>query len=131
MLRQLPVVAVMLLGAACGGSASSEPTASPDKGEETISLEGLAFAPERIVVAAGTRITWTNDDSVMHTVTSGIKGEQGAPGVSKGKPDRPDGTFDAALDDDDASFSFTFREPGTYEYFCRIHGGMTGVVVVE
>jgi plastocyanin len=37
--------------------------------------------------------------------------------------------FESPLGDAGAPYSFTFEKPGTYEYFCRIHGGMTGVVV--
>src|SRR5262249_7179347 len=35
-----------------------------------------------------------------------------------------------ALDTND-SCSFTFTEPGTYEYFCSLHPRMTGTIVVE
>ena len=129
---RLSIVAVLLMSfAACGGSSSSGQDNESGAAGEAISLEGLTFDPERIVVAPGTKITWTNEDSVQHTVTSGTKGTQGAPGVSKGTSDKPDGTFDGALDDSGTTFTFTFEEPGTYEYFCRIHGGMTGVIVVE
>ena len=128
---RLTAVAVSVLFAACGGSDSSGPSAPADKGGQEVALEGLAFDPETITVAAGTTVTWTNEDAVAHTVTSGTIGEQGVPGVSKGKPDRPDGLFDDELDDAGATAAFTFEEPGTYEYFCRIHGGMTGIVVVE
>jgi plastocyanin len=127
------VIAALVLLGACGGSAEPTSSAAPraEKDSDAIVLEGLAFDPDTVTVAAGTTITWTNEDAVMHTVTSGAKGEQGIPGVAKGKPDRPDGLFEAELDDAGATFSHTFEESGTYEYFCRIHGGMTGVVVVE
>jgi plastocyanin len=93
-------------------------------------VDGLAFAPRELEVSAGTTVEWRNEDPVQHTVTSGTKGEQGVPGVSEGKPDRADGLFDDELAPG-AAFSFTFDKPGTYEYFCRIHGGMTGTVVVD
>jgi plastocyanin len=121
--------AVAVLVGACGGP--SEPSEHAARSSTTIALDGLAFGPDEVTVSEGTTVTWTNQDPVAHTVTSGAKGEQGVPGVSKGKPDRPDGAFDGALDDRGESFSFTFDEPGTYRYFCRIHGGMTGVVIVE
>ena len=127
------LAAALLLAAftACGGDSSTPQPASPRREAGDVTVEGLAFNPETLEVAVGTTVTWTNDDPVQHTVTSGVKGTQGAPGVSKGKADRPDGTFDGALDDRGATFAFTFDEPGTYEYFCRIHGGMTGTIVVE
>ncbi len=125
-------IVVALLGGGCGGSASSESSERrAARGQAGIALEGLAFAPKELTVAAGTTVTWTNEDTVEHTVTSGVKGKQGVPGVSKGEPDRPDGAFDRELAGRGESYSFTFDDPGTYEYFCRIHGGMTGLVIVE
>jgi plastocyanin len=132
-LRIAAVVVLALAGGACGQADTSAPTtaaADPAAADE-IALEGLAFDPERVTIEAGTTVTWTNDDSVAHTVTSGVAGEEGVPGVSKGRPDRADDIFDGDLDAAGATFAFTFDEPGTYEYFCRIHGGMTGTVVVE
>lgn len=129
----LLVCAFMALGGACAQAESAGPARSDDAESSAgeVLVEGLAFDPEELTVATGTTVSWTNQDSVEHTVTSGDIGEQGVPGVSKGKPDRPDGVFDGDLDGVDETFSFTFDEPGTYAYFCRIHGGMTGVVVVE
>ena len=55
------------------------------------------------------------EDDIPHTVTSATR-------LFKSK----------ALDTDDSfSFSFTFSEPGTYEYFCSLHPRMTGTIVVE
>ena len=58
-------------------------------------------------------MTWSNDDSVPHTVTA-----------------RED-TFDSGVLMSGESFSQTFAEPGTYDYFCAIHPSMTGTVVVR
>ncbi|HEY7874346.1 MAG TPA: plastocyanin/azurin family copper-binding protein [Actinomycetota bacterium] len=128
------VAVVLTLGAsaACSASGASKVREeSPVPVEAGITVEGLAFDPERTTVDVGTTLTWTNDDSVAHTVTSGTQGKEGVPGVSKGTRDDADGVFDGALDDAGATYSFTFDKAGTYEYFCRIHGGMTGVVVVK
>jgi plastocyanin len=131
------MIAMVLVAAAVVGACSSDrpssEQAAPAAGSverETVTIEGLSFTPNELTVDAGTTVEWTNDDPVEHTVTSGTKGAQGVPGVSKGKPDRPDGDFDAQLAPG-KTFSFTFDTPGTYEYFCRIHGGMTGTVVVD
>jgi plastocyanin len=78
-----------------------------------IGIDQFSFRPERLTVKAGTTITWTNDDDIPHTVASSNQ-------LFKSK----------ALDTAD-KFSFTFRTPGVYEYFCSIHPHMTGTIVVE
>jgi plastocyanin len=78
-----------------------------------VDIDQFAFAPQRITVAAGTTVTWTNEDDIPHTVASSSK-------LFKSK----------ALDTKD-KFSFTFTTPGRYEYFCSLHPHMTGTIVVE
>ena len=109
-------------------SASAEPSASADAmashdmggmgGDEVmVSMENFVYVEDRIEVSVGTTVTWTNNDSTRHTVTSGAD-------------DTSDGTFDS--DDIEAgdTFSYTFDEEGEFAYFCDIHPTMTGVVVV-
>ena len=74
------------------------------------------FTPYTVVVGAGTGVTWTNNDTVLHTVT--------------GDQPNPDGTFDSWLLPGE-EFTFTFDTPGTYEYGCTVHPWAKGVVVVE
>jgi plastocyanin len=69
-----------------------------------------------VTVAAGTTVTFVNEDDVPHTATSGA-GE-------------PDGTFDLDLPGAGGSATFTFDEPGSYDYYCRVHPSMTAVVEV-
>ena len=111
----------------CGGS--------PDAAESSpaaVTVEHVAFTPASLKVNAGTEVTWTNlDADVVHTATSGTPGDKGVPGLDNGTPPRPDGTFDGEMDGADATFSFTFDEPGTYAYFCRVHQSMTGEIVVR
>ena len=76
-------------------------------------IDNFAFAPQRVVVKAGTTVTWINDDDIPHTVASSTK-------LFKSN----------ALDTED-KFSFTFTTPGAYEYFCSLHPHMTGTIVVE
>lgn len=85
-----------------------------------VSLKNLAFSPNAITVRVGTTVTWMNDETgaVPHTVTSG-------------SPNAPSGMFDSGTLNPGQSFQFTFSTPGTFPYFCRIHGAsMTGVVTV-
>ncbi len=127
----------LLLGA-CGGSSAMEngdgttPAGQPAAAEGAeVALQTFAFAPRELTIDSGTTVTWTNEDDILHTVTSGIGQEQGVPGVSKNKDAKPDGLFDQEMDAVGATFSFTFDEAGTYDYFCAIHPGMTGQVIVE
>ena len=78
-----------------------------------VKIDNFSFSPSELTVAAGTTVTWTNQDDVPHTVV-------GTGGAFKSK----------ALDTDD-KFSFTFDKAGTYAYFCGVHPMMTGKIVVK
>jgi plastocyanin len=94
-------------------------TAAPAEagGQVQVVMRNIAYMPQEITVPPGTTVVWTNEDAFQHTVTSGTRGD-------------PSGLFDQSLAAG-ASFSFTFDEPGTYNYYCRIHGNMNGTVVVQ
>ena len=77
------------------------------------------YIPFNVSVSAGEEITWSNDDSAAHTVTSG------APS------DGPDGNFDSGLFMAGNTFSVTFDEAGDYPYFCMVHPWMIGNVSVN
>ncbi|MEX0655921.1 MAG: cupredoxin domain-containing protein [Nitrosopumilaceae archaeon] len=79
------------------------------------------FIPSSITIQQGDKITWSNDDTGAHTVTSGSP-ENG-----------PDGNFDSSLFMAGNTFSVKFDdyEPGTYPYFCMVHPWMTGFVIVQ
>ena len=77
------------------------------------------FSPSEVSVKVGDTITWKNNDSAAHTVTSGSPSEG------------PDGTFDSSLFMSGTTFSHTFDKPGEYNYFCMVHPWMTGKVKVN
>jgi plastocyanin len=79
----------------------------------TVKIEDFTFSPPSLTVKIRTAVTWLNKDDIPHTVVSKTR-------MFKSK----------ALDTGD-SFSFTFNEAGTYEYFCSLHPHMTGTIVVE
>jgi plastocyanin len=91
-----------------GSGSSSAPTAA-----NNVVIDNFSFAPAVLTIPAGTTVTWTNRDDIPHTVTESAQHFKST-----------------ALDTDD-SFSHTFDEPGTYEYFCSLHPKMTGRIVVE
>src|SRR5215207_1855120 len=87
------------------------------------SLTDTAYQPNPIQVSVGTTVTWTNDDSQPHTVTSGSNGQ-------------PDNKFNSSpnfnpLLNPGQTFSFTFTQAGDYPYFCMLHPNMVGTVSVS
>lgn len=92
---------------------------SPTATAAEASMMGGYFSPDRLVVEAGETVTWTNDDSIAHTVTSTWDN-----GATFNKVVRPGETF-----------SWTFEEAGSYAIHCRPHahtgaeGGMEGMVM--
>ena len=118
---------------AFGACASSEGATSGNRPNEAavVDIDTFVYRPKTITVPVGTTVRWTNGDDILHTVTSGEQTRQGVPGVERDKPSRPDGTFDLELDGKGSFATFAFEEPGTYEYFCRVHAAMTGRIVVE
>ena len=93
--------------------ATALPAASAHVAETEVKIDNFAFAPQRVVVKAGTTVIWINDDDIPHTIASSSK------------------SFKSNALDTKDKFSFTFTTPGTYEYFCSLHPHMTGTIVVE
>jgi plastocyanin len=81
----------------------------------TVMIQNYMFSPMDIQVKVGTTVTWTNMDSVNHTVTADTNSTD-APSsmdIAHGK-----------------SYSFTFKKAGTYTYHCFPHPFMHGAVKV-
>ena len=89
------------------------PAESAQAADMEVEIDSFAFAPQRVIVKAGTTVTWINDDDIPHTVASSTK------------------FFKSNALDTQDKFSFTFTTPGAYEYFCSLHPHMTGAIVVE
>jgi plastocyanin len=71
------------------------------------------YQPLRIQVENGIEVTWTNEDSVVHTVTD-VNNE-----------------FDSGIINADESWSYKFDSEGTYHYYCTLHPWMRGIVEVQ
>lgn len=76
------------------------------------------YDPASAKVKTSTTITWTNDDTLPHTVTSG-NADTG-----------PSGEFDSGIVMGGGSFTHTFDKAGSFDYFCALHPYMTGQVIV-
>ena len=113
----LALLATVTITAACTSTAAPAATSAPATAAPvTIDVQGFKFPPNMDVVA-GTTVTWTNKDSVGHTVTSGTRPSK-------------DGKFDGQLGAG-STFSFTFTTAGTYQYFCTVHSTMNGMITVK
>ena len=123
-------VAACCLLAVMAISCTKTSTSVAQTGTATASIHSFAFAPHALSVPVGTTVTWTNQDDITHTVTSGTPGMQGTPGVSENVSPEPDGAFDEQLAGAGATATVTLDRAGTFTYFCRIHPGMTGEVTV-
>jgi plastocyanin len=92
----------------------STTTAAPDAASgDAVSIKDFTFNPKDLRVAAGTKVTWTNDDTTTHTAT--------------GDDDEFD-TGDLAPGD---SGDFTFEQAGTFTYHCNIHPTMKATITVK
>jgi plastocyanin len=78
-----------------------------------VHIDNFQFSPATLTISKGTTVTWTNQDDMVHTVTSASK------------------VFSSASLETDDIFSYTFTTPGTYTYFCKLHPHMTATVIVQ
>ena len=76
------------------------------------------YIPSYYVAKVGETVSWANDDSAFHSVTSGHY-------------EKPDGLFDSGHLDHAEIFSYTFEESGIYPYYCTLHPWMAGQIKVE
>ena len=79
---------------------------------------GKFYDPSPANVDKGSTVTWTNNDSTLHTVTSGT-------------PDTPSSEFDSGVMAKGKTFQHTFDKTGEFDYHCTLHPFMTGKVTVS
>jgi nitrite reductase (NO-forming) len=89
-----------------GNSVSIVPRAADPNNDQS-------FVPQFISMPIESTVSWTNDDSIQHTITSDEEGLFASGPISPGE------TFDN-----------TFDTPGEFGYHCSIHPWMTGRVMV-
>jgi plastocyanin len=91
------------------------PSPAPPAGATNVSvaIANNLFTPASVTVTAGSTVTWSNGDTVTHTVTA------------------DDQSFASGLVNKATGWSHTFATPGTFTYFCEIHPEMTGTVIAK
>jgi plastocyanin len=112
------VTALSLAG--CGGSSpgyGGTPACTVDTAvaATSVTISGSAFSSNCIKVAAGATVTFTNSDSIIHTVTAdGVPAAYDSGNLSPGQV-----------------FQHVYPAVGTSTYHCKVHIGMTGTVFVQ
>ncbi len=95
-------------------SAGAQTPAGVPMASDSVAIKNFAFAPASVTVKVGTTVTWTNQDTDAHTVTSqNNAGPLNSQALNTGQ-----------------GYSYTFTAPGTYSYLCTIHPFMTATVTV-
>src|SRR5579859_2765514 len=80
-----------------------------------IALNGTyRFSAQTLRIKAGTRVTWKNVSIAPHTITSKTHIWTFSKNLGPGK-----------------ERSFVFKRAGIYRYYCRLHAGMIGTIVVH
>jgi plastocyanin len=98
---------------------SPMPTATPAPavltGKQTAVVVDNRFQPTSLTIAPGTTITWVNNGSNFHTLST------------------QDGLFSSGALGGGQSFSYTFQQAGSYVLICRQHllNGMSGRITVQ
>lgn len=86
---------------------------TPPSNTDKVSITNFSFSPASVSVKAGSTVTWTNNDSVAHTVTADSGSGPNSGSLAPGK-----------------SYSFTYTSAGTFAYHCSVHPDMHGSVTV-
>lgn len=89
-------------------------SSSTENTEVSVSIKNFLFNPSTLSVKTGTKVTWTNNDAIAHTITSDSGSLLNSGAIAPGQ-----------------SFSFTFTAPGSVSYHCAIHPMMKGSITVE
>jgi plastocyanin len=127
----LPVLLALSLAlAACGSEGSStdssadteaattetsESTTAPSgeaERSEKVKIVEFTYGPDPVVVQVGGKVIWQNEDTAPHTATA------------------DDGSFDTGILERGKLKSETFKQAGTFTYFCEVHPTMHGTVEV-
>jgi len=80
----------------------------------TVTIRNFTFQPSSLTIKRGTTVTWVNEDSVAHTVTSDDSRFPSSGNLNKAE-----------------TYQFQFNSPGSFDYHCSPHPFMKAKINVE
>lgn len=83
-----------------------------------VALNATTFSPRDVTVPVGSTINWSNATATAHT-------------ISPNAPNAPGAWPDTNISGQGTEFDHTFSTAGTFDYVCKLHSGMSGVVRVH
>src|SRR4249920_1743338 len=97
-------------------SPASDGNAAAPSGEAVraakVEIVDFAYDPDPVTIQVGGKVIWQNEDAAPHTATA------------------DGGSFDTGTIERGKIKSETFKQAGTFSYFCEIHPTMHGTVEV-
>ncbi len=113
-------IAAIILGVIIISGCTQNPQQSPqnttnpqNNSYNTVEIQNFTFTPNTLTVKAGTNVTWVNQDSAVHDVTS------------------DSGAFESPDLNKDNKYTYNFTKAGEYTYHCDEHPSMTGKIIVQ
>jgi plastocyanin len=101
--------ATLALGVGLAGAGPASAAApAQSSGTASVKVGDNYFKPPDLEITAGTKVTWKNEGKILHNVVA-VKGKFGTKALTKGN-----------------AYSYKFKKPGTYAYYCSFHGSPTG-----
>ena len=95
-------------------TSNNSTTPSPQSSTASkVTIADMSFSPSTLTVKKGTTVTWTNNDSVAHTVVSDSGSELGSENLENGE-----------------NYTHKFDTVGTFAYHCSIHPNMKATITV-
>jgi plastocyanin len=103
-------VTATALALGVGVSAPRAGAAAPAQSSGTVKIDvgDNFYKPVSTEITTGTKVTWRNTGKILHNVKP-VKGKWGTGSLTRGK-----------------SYSYTFKKPGKYVYYCTFHGSPNG-----
>ena len=120
---------ILLATTACSGSSSGSKPAAPHKPGASVAIPLLSLTPDTVRVKVGQTVTWTNGNDISHVLVEGTYQVDKSTGLRTSEHD--DGTFSLKVSKKGDVVSHTYDKAGTFTYFCTIHKGMNGTVIVS